>query len=80
MLFVFAATWMYLTISCTGMGFFISVTLYVNAFADDFKNIISEMNDEITFESKNASNQRPHDSNSTVKLKEAILLHYEMLT
>lgn len=62
------------------MGWFISLSIYVDAFTEDFKTtVISEMNDEIRFEIKKCSKSQKNNNDSSAKLTEAILLRYEML-
>lgn len=72
-LIAFIVCWVILFVN---MGFFISLSFYVDAFAEDFKSLITEMNDEIIFENKQGSKSRTHSSG---KLSEAILVHQEML-
>lgn len=60
------------------MGFFISLSFYVDAITQDLKTIISEIDDEIIFGSGKSSKPCPHKNNSSAKLSEAILLHNEL--
>lgn len=70
---------MYWLFFAATIGFFISLTIYVDAFSADFHTIIAEMDDEIHFENEKYSKSRTHTNSSNVKLMEAILLHSEMV-
>lgn len=70
---------MYLIINIASMGFYISLSLYMSAFFEDFKNIISEMNDELISENRKNSKSQSHNNDSSSKLKQAIFLHNEMI-
>lgn len=70
---------MYFVLWAVSMGFFISLTFYVDAFSEDFRTIISEINDGINFEDENSPKSRKHQNNSSDKLKQAVLLHNDML-
>lgn len=61
------------------IGYFIGLSIYVDAFPEDFKTIIGEMNDEIDVENKKRSKPQIIKNNSSVKLMEAISVHYEMI-
>lgn len=69
---------MYLVLCAASMGFFISLTFYVDAFSEDFRAIINGMNDETTFEDEKSSKSRTHKNDSFITLKQAILLHNDM--
>lgn len=70
---------MYWVFFASTIGFFISLSIYVDAFSDDFQTIIAEMDDEIHFENEKYPTSRAHKKNSNVKLLEAISLHNEMI-
>lgn len=70
---------MYWVFFASTIGFFISLTIYVDAFSDDFQTIIGELDDEIHFEDEKNPKSRAHKKNSNVKLLEAISLHNEMI-
>lgn len=61
------------------LGFFISLTFYVDALTEDFETILNEYNDELIFETKNHSKARTHRKTSTINLSDAIFLHNELL-
>lgn len=69
---------MYIILCAASIGFFISLTIYLDAILEDFKTIISKMNDEVSFENNESSKSRPRN-NSAIKFKEAVLIHYDML-
>lgn len=62
----------------SALGFLLGLCIYVDAFSGDFKAIISQINDEITFETEKSLKSQVN-KNSSGKLTEAILLHHEML-
>lgn len=70
---------MYAILCVASIGFFISLTIYLDAISEDFKTTISEMNDEVSFENKKISKSRPRNNDSSIKFKQAILIHYDML-
>lgn len=69
----------YLVLSAATMMYFISLSIYVGAFSEDFKTIISETNSKINFENKKSPKSRENRNAVSEKLTKAILLHYEML-
>lgn len=72
----FAASLMYFVIFAVSIGFFISLSIYVNAISEDFKTIISEMNEKVIREK--SSKSRAHMNPSFSKLLEAVSVHNEM--
>lgn len=72
---------MYAALCASSIGFFISLSFYVDAISQDLKRIFSkmEMNDEVVFESKRSSKSHSHKNISPGKLSEAILLHNELI-
>lgn len=61
------------------VAFFISSSVYVDAFSEDFNAIINEISDEINFKKKKGSKSRARKNDASEKLTGAISLHYEML-
>lgn len=55
------------------------MSTYVDAFPEDFKTIIIEINDEINFNDQKNSKSQKNTNGSSRKLSTAISLHYEML-
>lgn len=70
---------MFYVLNAVTIIFFISLSTYVDAFFEDFKTIIEEMNDEMKFDNTNSSRPQRNKNRSTAKITEAILLHYDML-
>lgn len=60
-------------------GFFIGVCLYINAFSDDFKSLFNKLNGKITLVCREKSKTQENNKNIRSILKEAVLLHNEML-
>lgn len=56
------------------LGFFISLSIYIDAFSEDFETIINKMNVQINENSKSPTKW----NDSLTKLTDAILLHNEM--
>lgn len=72
---LFQGLLIYFVLCGVTMGFFISLSIYVNAFSEDFEKIIYE----IIVENKTHSISRKQKIDSSAKLTEAILIHTEML-
>lgn len=69
---------MYYVLCSVTMGLFVTLTVYVDAFYEDFKTIIDEMNDEISLENENSSRSRSCENDTSTKLIEAIVVHCEI--
>lgn len=57
---VMQGCFMYFVLFSVTIGFYISLSIYVNAFAEDFKTIISEMNYEIDSGNQRSSKPRSY--------------------
>lgn len=64
--------------SAVSIGLFISLSIYVNAFSEEFKAIISDVNDEIDSNNKKSLKLCVNKIDSFSKLTQAILLQNEM--
>lgn len=65
---------MFCALHALTIGFFISLSIYIDAFSEDFGTTIKEMNAQIE---ENSKSPRPRNDSSR-KLSDAILLHNEM--
>lgn len=70
---------MYFILYAVTLGYFISLSIYVDAFSKDFEAVLGEINDGINTENKKILKSPTNESDPSAKLTEAILLHYEMI-
>lgn len=68
----------YFVMFAVTIGFYIGLSIYVDAFSDDIKAIFGEMNREISSEKEKNSISRAHRIDSFSKLRKAISVHNEM--